>query len=147
MAKRFIDGQELTNTAFLGAVGTVSESGGVPTGAIMESGSNANGNYIKYADGTLICMVHTPDIAISGGLSSIYIGTWPVPFTARPIAVITQSYGHGDSNYGLGYGTLNSNNYGQNQGLTNTKYAAQIRVGGTAATVISADIIAIGRWY
>jgi len=33
-------------------VGTVSQSGGVPTGAIFEKGSNANGRYVKYADGT-----------------------------------------------------------------------------------------------
>lgn len=36
-------------------VGTVSQSGGVPTGAIIEQGSNANGNYVKYADGTQLC--------------------------------------------------------------------------------------------
>lgn len=36
-------------------VGTVSQSGGVPTGALMESGSNGNGRYSKYADGTMIC--------------------------------------------------------------------------------------------
>ncbi|MBD8090994.1 hypothetical protein IFT48_13410 [Pseudomonas fluorescens] len=36
-------------------VGTVAQSGGVPTGAIIERGSNANGQFTKYADGTLIC--------------------------------------------------------------------------------------------
>lgn len=36
-------------------LGTVSESSGTPTGAIIERGSNANGEYVKYADGTLIC--------------------------------------------------------------------------------------------
>jgi len=36
-------------------LGTVSESGGVPTGAIIERGSNANGEFVKYADGTMIC--------------------------------------------------------------------------------------------
>jgi len=34
-------------------LGTVSQSGGVPTGAIIERGSNANGEYVKFADGTL----------------------------------------------------------------------------------------------
>jgi hypothetical protein len=33
-------------------LGTVSQSGGVPTGAIIERGSNANGEFVKYADGT-----------------------------------------------------------------------------------------------
>jgi hypothetical protein len=36
-------------------LGTVSQVGGVPTGAVIESGSNANGYYVKFADGTMIC--------------------------------------------------------------------------------------------
>lgn len=36
-------------------LGTVSQVGGVPTGAVIESGSNANGSYVKFADGTAIC--------------------------------------------------------------------------------------------
>ncbi|MGH8425844.1 MAG: pyocin knob domain-containing protein, partial [Pseudomonas fluorescens] len=31
------------------------QSGGVPTGAIIERGTNANGDYTKFADGTMIC--------------------------------------------------------------------------------------------
>lgn len=37
------------------AVGTVSQTSGVPTGAIIETGTNANGEYTKYADGTMVC--------------------------------------------------------------------------------------------
>lgn len=37
------------------AVGTVSQSAGVPTGAIIESGSNSAGQYTKWADGTYHC--------------------------------------------------------------------------------------------
>ena len=36
-------------------VGTVTQSGGVPTGAIVQRGTNANGEFIRYADGTQIC--------------------------------------------------------------------------------------------
>lgn len=36
-------------------VGAVSQSGGVPTGAIIEKGANANGDFVKFADGTLLC--------------------------------------------------------------------------------------------
>ncbi|ETU80520.1 hypothetical protein Q094_06066, partial [Pseudomonas aeruginosa PS42] len=36
-------------------LGTVSQSGGAPTGAIIERGSNANGEYVRFADGTQIC--------------------------------------------------------------------------------------------
>lgn len=45
-----------------GILGTVSRSGGVPTGAIIERGSNANGEYVKFADGTLLLSASvTPD--------------------------------------------------------------------------------------
>lgn len=36
-------------------LGSVSQAGGVPTGGVIERGSNANGDYVKYADGTMIC--------------------------------------------------------------------------------------------
>lgn len=36
-------------------LGTVSQLEGVPTGAIIERGSNANGEYVKFVDGTMIC--------------------------------------------------------------------------------------------
>ena len=48
-------------------LGTVSQSGGVPTGAIIERGSNVNGEYVRFADGTQICTttVDFPAAAIS----------------------------------------------------------------------------------
>lgn len=49
-------------------VGTVSQAGGVPTGAIIERGSNANGQYTKYADGTLIC-----SFVISSGIQNVSV--------------------------------------------------------------------------
>ncbi|MHC8299630.1 phage tail protein [Pseudomonas sp. ZS1P83] len=45
----------LANTKPAATVGTVSQSGGLPTGAIIETGSNANGAWTKWADGTMIC--------------------------------------------------------------------------------------------
>lgn len=36
-------------------VGVASQAGGVPTGAVMERGTNAMGDYVKWADGTMIC--------------------------------------------------------------------------------------------
>lgn len=38
-----------------GLLGPVSQSGGVPTGAVIERGANANGDYVRFADGTQIC--------------------------------------------------------------------------------------------
>lgn len=48
-------GLGLRSAAVADIVGAVSQAGGVPTGAIIERGSNSNGEYIKFADGTMIC--------------------------------------------------------------------------------------------
>lgn len=58
-------------------LGTVSQSGGVPTGAIIETGLNANGRYTKYADGTLVC---TQSSGVSFANSSNLNLTWTYPF-------------------------------------------------------------------
>ncbi|MBI6630661.1 DUF2793 domain-containing protein [Pontibaca salina] len=36
-------------------LGAVAQSGGLPTGAVIEQGSNAGGSYTRWADGTQIC--------------------------------------------------------------------------------------------
>lgn len=44
-------------------LGSVGLSGGTPTGAIIEEGSNANGTYVKFADGTmLVATVYGPQL-------------------------------------------------------------------------------------
>lgn len=48
-------------------LGTVSQLNGIPTGAIFERGSNANGEYTKYADGTLECWTNVPDADVAAG--------------------------------------------------------------------------------
>lgn len=65
-------------------VGTVSESGGVPTGAVIETGENANGEYIKYADGTLICstivtltFTNTATLTTTWTYPHAYVGSVP----------------------------------------------------------------------
>lgn len=65
--------------------------GAVAAGAIIESGSNANGQYIKYADGGLIC-TNTPVLlgyAIPPG--STLVGNWsyPASFVSAPAISLT----------------------------------------------------------
>ncbi|KAA5661914.1 hypothetical protein F3G64_33970, partial [Pseudomonas aeruginosa] len=36
-------------------LGAVSQASGIPSGAIIERGANANGDYVRYADGTQMC--------------------------------------------------------------------------------------------
>lgn len=73
-------------------VGTVSQAGGTPTGAIVETASNANGRYVRWADGTQIVMKTlsgTSNItdalgALYQSTSSILTGSYAAVFATAP---------------------------------------------------------------
>jgi len=56
-------------------LGTVSQSGGVPTGAVIERGDNANGRYVRFADGLQIC---TATLTSSAAADTVW--TYPAAF-------------------------------------------------------------------
>ncbi|SOC38960.1 hypothetical protein SAMN05892877_105350 [Rhizobium subbaraonis] len=67
------------NTAVMqDLIGTVSQSGGVPTGAMFEFGSNANGMYFRTADGTQICWKLAVYNATLGATTAAD-GVWTLP--------------------------------------------------------------------
>ena len=51
-------------------LGVVSQAGGVATGAVIERGTNANGDYTRFADGTQICSHRLTGVAISTAVAS-----------------------------------------------------------------------------
>lgn len=67
-------------------LGSVSQAAGVPTGALIETGSNANGSYVRFADGLQICTkantaITTAPAAFVGTITKIdanklWIGRW-----------------------------------------------------------------------
>ncbi len=68
------------NAVIPGLVGTVSQSGGVPTGAVVERGSNANGEYVRFADGTQICY----QFLVSSSAGAV-VWNFPATFAATSI--------------------------------------------------------------
>ena len=119
-------------------LGTVSQSGGVPTGAIIERGSNANGEYVKYADGSLICKF-VKSIDFSSVVRTDC--TPPAPFAGFEASVggFTKS------------GVLSDSEREQLAGVVGTWSSAaggQIRVWNPVGT-LNTDVYfqAIGRWY
>jgi len=73
-------------------VGLVAQSGGYPTGAVIEKGSNGNGEYTKFADGTMICRINpftsqNANTALGSIFQSNADATWtyPEPFIAAPV--------------------------------------------------------------
>lgn len=124
------------------AIGTVSQSGGVPTGAIVESGSNSNGRYVRNMDGTQICFANLSDnVAIDatyyGGYRSTGITwTFPAEFIGTPVVV------PGSRSLGaFGIVVADSSNTTAESSYVYTSVASD-----TAASR-TASLLAIGRWY
>lgn len=70
-------------------LGTVSQTAGVPTGALIERGANANGEFARFADGTQICTGVLPTLTSTSADSVV---TFPAVFAVMPLAsVIAQS--------------------------------------------------------
>jgi hypothetical protein len=65
-------------------LGTVSQYAGVPTGAVIERGSNANGDYVRFADGTQIC-TRIGAYLLFGNSSNLNADwTFPAAFVSPP---------------------------------------------------------------
>ena len=58
----------------------VAQVGGVPTGGIIERGENANGEYVRYADGTQICSYFWDGVAITAGNNNTFEWDYPAVF-------------------------------------------------------------------
>jgi len=125
-------------------VGTVSLSGGTPTGTVLERGSNGNGEYIKFTDGTLMCWkqhnlgpiaVTTADGTIfrSGFVSAI---NFAHAFSGSPVVHMTLVSSTGTSWMAAGSAFP-----------TATATQSFLCMNATAGTITySLMIFAIGRW-
>ena len=128
-------------------LGTVSEDGGVPTGAIIERGSNANGEFVRYADGTQICWRNDFALPFVTGLRVGANWTYPASFvTDGSVSVFHLP----DSGGGASKGP---DSYIATRfiiGSTSTSLQAY-RVEGTDGwvdgDVISTTAMGIGRWF
>ncbi|MEG0923200.1 MAG: hypothetical protein RSD57_15910 [Comamonas sp.] len=76
----------LGSAAVAAILGTVTQSGGVPTGAIIQRGSNANGIFVRFADGTQICCKTVSAPASWTTVGKLWatglfsLGDWPATF-------------------------------------------------------------------
>jgi len=116
-------------------LGSTSQSGGVPTGAIIERGSNASGEYMRLADGTQIAEA-TALLNLGAGATADV--TYPVAFaTSRPWGGISATFA----------GTANLQDvYKCSIGATGTAW--RIRNNGTAFSAeTSVRLVVTGRWY
>ncbi|WP_242461171.1 phage tail protein [Citrobacter freundii] len=126
-------------------VGAVSQKGGAPTGAIIERGSNSNGEYTKFADGTLICWftrsAESTANNSSGGTTNLYFSsevelTFPATFVGTTPTVTPSA--------SLSSGGTSSWPSVRGRSLTGTSLALISNAQNAAAYL---GYTAIGRWF
>lgn len=131
---------------------TVSQSGGTPTGGLIERGTNANGEYVRFADGTQIC-THRVNLGsrISFGSgtyadpyrSSVFTPwTFPTAFVAAPAlsGIIDVNNASGVVRAGsLAAQTVSATAATNIQAVMASSFATDVTV--------FASLIAIGRWF
>lgn len=76
-------------------LGTVGQAAGIPTGAVIERGSNANGDYVRFADGTQICC---DTVSLTYASANILSCSWnfPAVFSEAPFRAVNLSNQTGD---------------------------------------------------
>lgn len=132
-------------------LGAVAQSGGIPTGAVIERGSTANGAYTRFADGTQIC-THTlnagdPTAQGAGSFADPFRTgstdwTYPVPFADLPTIAAhawVDSATDGDRRMLVSTGAPTLSGLAAVQACRMSS--------STGTTDCRIDLVAIGRWF
>ncbi|MDW9573378.1 phage tail protein [Sinorhizobium meliloti] len=129
----------------LPVVGTASNSAGFPAGAIIERGSNANGEYVRFADGTQICW-GTGTINVSTALNNHFGSTSGASVTGNALISFPATFSN--TNYSVsvlptfrGFTVLGA--YSKN----GANAAVRMGVSGSTANDVPYEWSAFGRWF
>jgi hypothetical protein len=130
-------------------LGTVSQTGGVPKGAVIQRGSGANGEFVRFADGTQICTHALPVGSIIALGSGTYAGpyrtntttwTFPATFAVAPRVGATPLCN-----------TSSIRNLSAGSATVISTTSAQVIVSRVSSDnfdiAFTADCIAVGRWF
>lgn len=129
-------------------IGSITAAHGISAGAVLERGSTANGEYIKFKDGTLECWKNDLTITFNTVDTLKVDWTFPVAFSASTYASMTlpntgASYtGAARTAFGSPYSALGTTSV--EVGFNRASGAANFAAGNN---VINCRARAIGRWY
>lgn len=121
-------------------IGAVSQTGGVPTGAIIEVVTNANGTAVKFADGMMICTRTLSNVTTSSAQGSLFFsapqaGSWAVPFASTPVVSVT------------GHSATVANCWAGSTNRSTTGFSTLVLFSTVNSATCGADIVAVGRWF
>ncbi|MGF6669114.1 hypothetical protein ABIA53_002784 [Pseudomonas monsensis] len=133
----------LGSAAVAAIVGTVSQSGGLPTGALMEYGTNSGGEFWKFASGLMICTKKVALGATSFAAGPIFtcvssaVGAMPAVFAANPYVVANGISDASGGGWGSCYVNWSASTWGS--------WAIYTEVSRSSASTL--NLIAIGKWF
>ena len=121
-------------------LGTVSQSDGVPTGAIVERGSNVNGEYVRYADGTQICTTVALSSSAETASGNVFVSdlmtfTCPIDFVNNNHKVF------------VNMDTTTSAVWPSGRASSSNQIQVRYYRSGSSSAEVSVSCCAIGRWY
>lgn len=120
-------------------LGTVSENGGTPNGAVIERGSTATGEYVRFADGTQICTATLPAVACTATAGALYAGdaanwAYPIAFASGTTPALSGNGGALTRFIGFDAPSV-------------TEVTYQVMSVTSDTTALPPAITAIGRWF
>ncbi|AEH79188.1 phage tail protein [Sinorhizobium meliloti] len=126
-------------------VGLVGQASGIPTGAIIEPGSNANGEYVRFADGTQICW-GTGTINVSTNLNNHFGSTSGASVTGNALISFPATFSNTSYSVSVfptfrGFTVLGA--YSKN----GANAAVRMGVSGSTANDVPYEWSAFGRWF
>lgn len=120
-------------------LGPVSQAAGMPTGAVIERGSNANGEFVRFADGTQICTGTFPTLALAANeRGSPVAQLFAAAFTGNIAAIAFNSAA-----------TVSTDHFGciAEGSASLTQLTPVFRNGVTAQSFAFIRYCAVGRWF
>ena len=128
------------------AVGTVAQSGGLPTGALMEYVTNVNGEAWKFANGLLVCSRYLASpigFSLAPGVSG-QSGVFPLPVTAVGTGVRSYSGYATDAVTNL----VGSSWIDSSFGALSWKFQiSNLSQSITVTQLIAIQMLYVGRWF
>jgi hypothetical protein len=127
-------------------LGTVSQASGVPTGAVVETGTNANGTYTRYADGTMVCTRSVSvTVALNAAFGALFWGgsvtaaaTMPSTFISAPVVSITVTSAATFTGFVSGLAA---------PGVSSWPACYLVEIFTRASQTYLLNYVAIGRWF
>lgn len=116
----------------------VAQVGGVPTGGLMDRGSNANGWYFRFANGVMICVSNNIPLSCDTAAGPIFVSA-DTPWNL-PGAFV-------DANFSVNLSIKTGQRWTSGRPTSTTQAYVRHWAHLTQSTVVDGYAMAIGRWF